>query len=52
MGFVLKMEKRKEGIVPWVAPEWGAFLHRCRDACRSAFGNVAAYKEDAKHKSL
>jgi hypothetical protein len=25
MGFVLKMEKRKEGIVPWVAPEWERF---------------------------
>jgi hypothetical protein len=36
--FVLKKRrKRKECIVPWVAPERKAFLHMCRDAHRSAF---------------
>jgi hypothetical protein len=33
--------------VPRVAPEWGAFLHRCRDARRSAFREVTAYKNMA-----
>jgi hypothetical protein len=27
--------------VPWVAPEHGAFLHRCRDARYSVFKGVA-----------
>jgi hypothetical protein len=36
-------KKRKEGIVPWVAPEQGAFRHRCEDTRRSAFRKVATY---------
>jgi hypothetical protein len=27
--FFEKSKKRKEGIVPWVDPEQGAFLHGC-----------------------
>jgi hypothetical protein len=30
--------------VPWVSPEHGAFLHRCRDARCSAFKAVAHSK--------
>jgi hypothetical protein len=36
--------------VPWVAPEQGAFLHRCRDAHCSAFKEVATYRNMATEK--
>jgi hypothetical protein len=50
-GFFLKnCKKRKEGIVPWVAPERGAFQHGCRDARRSAFGEVATYINKATER--
>jgi hypothetical protein len=36
--------------VPWVAPEWGAFQHGCRDARCSAFREIATYENMAIEK--
>jgi hypothetical protein len=48
--FFEKIIKWKEGIVPWVAPERGAFQHGCRDAHRSAFREVATYRNIENEK--
>jgi hypothetical protein len=39
--FLKNFVKSKESIVPWVAPEQGAFLHWCEDARYSAPNIVA-----------
>jgi hypothetical protein len=39
--FLKKRTKRREGIVPWVAPEQGVSLHWCKDTRCLASNTVA-----------
>jgi hypothetical protein len=50
--FCFENGKMKGWHVPWVAPERRAFLHRCRSACRLAFGKVAMNKNMATRKFM